>query len=192
MLTGKLARHPQPVGLLLQEGRQLIVGEFTTFCRKDFRNLRLMREVVEALCRAVIDAVDVRLQQWRVPDRQEFVSGRHAGSPDIVPVVVEDDSSSAMGGLAPGGAGQSRIFRIHRSPAQRARAEQRTACCGTDQEFASIRVHDSSGSAVCLIGTVGSECVAAAGVLSLEFAIFGFQDNPHLGETSRLAGCQVG
>src|SRR5262245_58047029 len=59
----------------------------------------VVREQVEALSRAVIDAVDLGAQERRVAQCQEFFGGVGPLGPDVVSVVVVDNPPAPPGGL---------------------------------------------------------------------------------------------
>jgi hypothetical protein len=100
MLAGELAGHPQPVGLLLQELAQMIAGECALGRPKNLRDLRLMREEVETLGRRVKNAVDMGTEQWPMANCEETLDRVCSLRPNIVAIVIEDDTPPPMRCLA--------------------------------------------------------------------------------------------
>ena len=143
VFAGKLAGHPQAVGILSKELGQVVVGERGILGTEDLGHLALVGEEVEALGSRIEDAVDMRAQQRRVPQRQELVDRVSSLGPDVVPVAVEDDAPPAMGSLTAGRIEGVRLDRCDAAVTQPAGSEGSAAGDQAQEEFTTSTLHGS-------------------------------------------------
>ena len=100
---GELDGELQGVGALVQQRLHVVVRERALAFEKDVADLRVVREVVEGLGRAVEERVGLSVEHVLQADADEAFGRRRVGMPHVVAVVVEDDATPAMGeGLAVG------------------------------------------------------------------------------------------